>query len=250
MAVRFSRRYATLVAAVLAPLAVCGVLVPFRSGLANTNVALVLVVVVVVVAATGHRLAGALAALFAAVWFDVFFTRPYEQLTIAGSADIQTAVLLLVVGLAVAQLAARARLMRSIAVTDAGYLARIHDTAALAHFGAAPGDVVERVRIQLVDVLSLRQCGFTSRPAQGHPPRLEQDGAVTWGSTRWDIERWGLPEDALELPVPGNGRPVGRFMRESRHGSLPSLAARLTAVTLAGEVGAALVGRNTERATG
>ena len=92
MAVRFSRRYATLVAAVLAPLAVCGVLVPFRSGLANTNVALVLVVVVVVVAATGHRLAGALAALFAAVWFDVFFTLPYEQLTIAGSADIQAAV--------------------------------------------------------------------------------------------------------------------------------------------------------------
>ena len=117
-----------------------------------------------------------------------------------------------VVGLAVAQLAARARLMRSIAVTDAGYLARIHDTAALAHFGAAPGDVVERVRIQLVDVLSLRQCGFTSRPAQGHPPRLEQDGVVTWGSTPLGHRAVGATRGRSRAARPRQrppGRPLG-----------------------------------------
>jgi K+-sensing histidine kinase KdpD len=35
------------------------------------------VVVVVAVAATGNRVAGALAALSAATWFDFFFTLPY-----------------------------------------------------------------------------------------------------------------------------------------------------------------------------
>ena len=43
-------------------------LLPFRDELANTSVALVLVLVIVAVAATGHRVAGLLAALSAAVW--------------------------------------------------------------------------------------------------------------------------------------------------------------------------------------
>ncbi|WP_323183995.1 MULTISPECIES: DUF4118 domain-containing protein [unclassified Streptomyces] len=63
-----------ILAALAAPLAVCAVLLPFRSNIADTNVALILVVVVVAAAALGHRLAGALAAVSAAVWFDFFFT--------------------------------------------------------------------------------------------------------------------------------------------------------------------------------
>jgi hypothetical protein len=40
------------------------------------------VVVIVAVAAAGNRLAGYLAALSAAAWFEFFLTRPYEQFTI------------------------------------------------------------------------------------------------------------------------------------------------------------------------
>ncbi|MFB6962195.1 histidine kinase, partial [Streptomyces sp. NPDC056309] len=61
-----------IIAALVVPLAVCAVLLPFRAGLANTVAALVLVLVVVAAAALGHRLAGVLAALSAAVWFDFF----------------------------------------------------------------------------------------------------------------------------------------------------------------------------------
>jgi K+-sensing histidine kinase KdpD len=130
---RHSSRDLWAVAAALAgPLAASAVLLPFRAGWSNTNVALLLVVVVVAVAATGNRLAGALAAVGAAVWFDFFFTLPYYRLTIRSSDDLTTAVLLLVTGLAVSQLAAWARQLRVTAVAGEGYLATMHGTAALA----------------------------------------------------------------------------------------------------------------------
>src|SRR4051812_30764481 len=125
------RAGSAVVAALVAPLILSVLLLPVRSSFLNADVALALVVVVVAVAASGNRLAGALAALSAAVWFDFFFTRPYERFTITKAADIETAVLLLLVGLAVSQLAARARRLQVVAVTDADYLSRIHDIAEL-----------------------------------------------------------------------------------------------------------------------
>jgi hypothetical protein len=234
-----SRGPVSLLVAGLAPLLLAVVLLPWRGHLANTNVALLLVVVVVAVAALGHRSAGALAALSAAVWFDFFFTLPYERLTISDSSDVTTAVLLLLVGLAVSQLAARARRFQVIAVTDAGYLGRIHDTAALAHSGASAHAVAEHVRAELVDLLELRGCRFEYGTLMGNPPRLEHDGSVVVGRRRWDADRLGLP-DAVELRVFGSGGYIGRFMLDSTPGTMPSAQARLVAVTLAGQASAAL----------
>jgi hypothetical protein len=67
----------------------------------------------------------AAAAVGAAVWFDFFFTLPYERFTIRSPADVTTFVLLLVVGVIVSQLAAYARRLKVVAITDAGYLAQI-----------------------------------------------------------------------------------------------------------------------------
>ena len=80
---------------------------------------------------------------------------PYDRFTIRSSADVTTAVLLLVTGLAVSQLAARARRLKVITVTDAGYLAQIHETASLAKSATVPDVVVNHVREQLVGVLDL-----------------------------------------------------------------------------------------------
>jgi K+-sensing histidine kinase KdpD len=90
-----------LIAAVTAPLGVAAALVPFRDSVPNAGAALVLVVVVVAIAANGHRLAGIVAAASAAVWFDFVLTKPYERFTITHRADIETTVLLLLVGAAV-----------------------------------------------------------------------------------------------------------------------------------------------------
>ncbi|MFD4601156.1 DUF4118 domain-containing protein [Streptomyces sp. NPDC058464] len=92
-----TRDRAALAAGLVAPFPVSLLLVPLRTHLSHTNAALILVVVVVVVAAPGSRLAGVVAALSAAAWFDFFFTRPYETFDISAGAGIGTAVLLLVV---------------------------------------------------------------------------------------------------------------------------------------------------------
>ncbi|WP_406277570.1 PAS domain-containing sensor histidine kinase [Streptomyces sp. NBC_00191] len=229
-----------LAAALAGPFLAALVLVPFRTSLSNTNLALILVVVVVAVSANGNRFAGALTALSSAAWFDFFLTQPYQQFTIDDSKDIETAVLLLAVGLAVSQLAARARRLQVITVTDAGHLARIHDTAQLVQATASPDAVVDQVRRQLVDVLQLRGCRFEYGSLLGRPPRLEQDGAVVVGRSRWDIDRYGWPEGEIELRAVGIGHYGGRFMLRPTPGVVPPLRARLVAVTLADHAGAAL----------
>jgi hypothetical protein len=228
-----------VVVALAAPLAVLAVLLPFRGSWSNTNVALLLVVVVVGVAAIGNRVAGALTAVWAALWFDFFFTVPYYRFTIRSSADVTTAVLLLVTGLAVSQLAARARRLKIITVTDADYLTQIHETASLAKSATIPDVVVNRVKEQLVALLDLEGARFEYGSLLGHPPRLEPDGTVMMGRSRWDVELSGLPAEEIELRTFGNGRYYGRFMLKAKPGSKPSLQARLVAVTLADQAGRA-----------
>ncbi|MGW2182890.1 DUF4118 domain-containing protein [Streptomyces sp. NPDC001732] len=227
-------------AALAAPLVVALLLVPFRGSLSSTNMALILVVVVVAVAAAGNRVAGALTALSAAAWFDFFLTRPYQSFTINRADDVGTTVLLLAVGVAVSQLAARARRLEVLVVTDAEYLTRIHDTAELAQSTTATDAVVDHVKQQLTEVLQLRGCRFEYGSLLGRPPRLEQDGSVTVGRRRWDIDQRGWPQEEIELRAIGNGRYQGRFMLIPSPGTRPSLQARLVAVTLADQTGTAL----------
>jgi hypothetical protein len=235
-----TRDRAAIAAALLAALAAAAVLLPFRASW--PNVALLLVVVVIVaVAAIGNRAAGAVAAIGAAVWFDFFFTLPHERFTIRSSADVTTFVLLLVVGVIVSQLAARARRLKAVAITDERYLAQIHQTAALT--AKSPDAVVQHVRQQLIGPLDLRECRFEYGSLLGHPPRLEPDGTVVTGHGRWDAEHAGLPAEDLELRVFGNGQYYRRFMLTPAPGSRPSLQARLVAATLAEQAGRALAAR-------
>jgi Domain of unknown function (DUF4118) len=238
-----TRDWAAIAAALIAPIAAAAILLPFRSAWSNTNAALLLVVVVVAVAAIGNRIAGAIAAIGAAVWFDFLFTLPYYRFTIRHSSDVTTFVLLLVVGVAVSQLAAHARRLRVLAITDAGYLAQIHQTTALAQSAKSPDAVVDLVREQLVGLLDLADCRFEYGMLLGHPPRLERDGTVRTGYGRWNVEESGLPAEEVELRVFGNGQYYGRFMLTPKPGSRPSLQARLVAVTLADQAGRALAVR-------
>jgi hypothetical protein len=236
-----------ILAALVAPLAAAAILLPFRASWSNTNVALLLVVVIVGVSAIGNRVAGALAAVWSAVWFDFFFTLPYYRFTIRSSDDVTTAVLLLVTGLAVSQLAARARRLQVVAITDEGYLAQLHDTAAIVQAARSPDTVVDHVRQQLNGLLDLEGSRFEYGSLLGHPPRLESDGTVMVGHARWDVEQRGLPGEEIELRTFGNGQYYGRFMLKPKPGSKPSLQARLVAVTLADQAGRALAASHAVR---
>src|SRR5690349_22630411 len=144
-----------LLAALAAPLALAAILVPFRASFPNTDAALALLLVVVAVAANGYRLAGFLAAASAAAWFDFFLTRPYERFTIAHRTDIGTTVLLLVIGVAVTELAVWGRRQHAAASRRAGYLDGINAAAQAVASGASPSALIEQVASQLTRVLSL-----------------------------------------------------------------------------------------------
>jgi hypothetical protein len=239
---RARRDRLALAAAVLAPLVTCAVLVPFRAHFPNTDAALILVAVVVAVAANGHRFAGVLAAASAALWFDFFLTQPYEHFSITSSNDIRTAVLLLLVGVAVTELAVRGRRQRVLALTDAAYLAAVHDNAER----LAEGDddsMAGRVAAELTELLGLRACRFQVEEPAGHPPSLEADGTLRWGVSRWDVERDGFPRDDIALAARHRGAVLGYFVLTPTPGTAPSREARLVAVVLAGQAGAALAGR-------
>ena len=183
-----TRNRLAIVAGLLLPLAAAAILVPFRSSWSNTNVALLLVVVVVGVSAIGSRVAGIVAALSAVAWFDFFFTVPYYRFTIRGSADLTTAILLLLTGLAVAQLAARARHLKVVTITDASYLTLIHEAAAMSAAARSPAAIVAYINDQLVGLLGLESARFEYGALLGHPPRLEPDGSVTAGRIPWDVD--------------------------------------------------------------
>jgi K+-sensing histidine kinase KdpD len=230
-----------VLAGLAGPLALAAVLVPFRASFPNTDAALAMLVVVVAVAANGDRLAGVLAAVSTAVWFDFFLTQPYERFTITRRTDIETTVLLLVIGVAVTELAVWGRRHYAIASRRAGYLDGINNAArAVAAGGSAPA-LIDQVSGQLVALLSLRSCVFQYGVAGlGRPARLHHDGSVTIGELRWAVDDEGFPPGDAELLVEGGGVFQGRFLMTPAPGARPGLERRLLAVAFADQAGAAL----------
>ena len=102
------RQHVIIALAFTAPLAVAAVLVPFRDSLTNAATALILVAVIVAIASTGSRSGGYLSSLSSTLWFDFFFTHPYYSFDIHGRVPQEITICLLVVGLGVTELAARA----------------------------------------------------------------------------------------------------------------------------------------------
>ena len=233
------RDRAAVIAAVLGPLAVALALVPFRSAFPNTDAALVLVAVIVAVAANGHRLAGVLAAASAAACFDFFLTRPYQHFAITRGTDIETTVLLLLVGSAMTELAVLGRRQRVLAVTDEQYLSAIAATAQLAGSTSSAIELSRLVQAQLTALLGLRGCRF-ERTRFGGLPRLDTGGRLRWNERDWDLDQYGMPAAEVELLAEANGRAYGRFVLDPVPGRSAPLAARRVAAILASQVGAAL----------
>lgn len=228
--------------ALAGPLALAAILVPFRASFRNTDAALALLLVVVAVAANGNRLAGYLSALSVAAWFDFFFTPPYERFTITRRPDVETTVLLLLIGMAVTELAVWGRRQQAAAAQRAGYLDGITAAAEAVAAGSSPSALIEQVSGQLRRLLTLRSCRFQYGVAGlGQPARLRHDGQVTLGEQTWDADDQGLPGDT-ELLVESGGILQGRFLLSPDPGARPTLEQRLVAIALADQVGAALGG--------
>lgn len=230
--------------AVVAPVAVAAALIPVRDDLVSTNIALLLVVVVVAVAATGHRVAAAVAALFAAGAFNFFHTRPYYSLRIDSNDDVETAVLLLVVGLAVGELAARGRRARGAVDRGRRDLASLQGLGALVAEGEDADYVLLAAESELTLLLGLVDCRFEAAHADIKVlPVIHRNGAVTWGPTNWETARWGLPSDGATIPVWSRGVCLGRFILTAPVGVPYSPDQLAQAASLVDQAGAALAAR-------
>lgn len=228
----------------LLPIVIAAALVSVRDVVDNANVALALVVVVVVAAVTGGRLAGAVAAVSAALSFDFFHTTPYLSLTMDSGDDVETTLLLLVVGILVGTIAARGR-WAAAAVSDArDEIERVHRLAELTASGEDGAAVVGTAQQELTELLSLDGCRFEALPYDAELPVLGRSGALTQRSHRYQESAFALPSGGVSLPVLARGRPVGRFVLTPHPGVGVTLERRIVAVALADQVGGALGARH------
>ena len=235
---------ATLSGLVL-PVAVAAALVPFRTNFALPASALVLVLVVVVIGSFGSRFAGLLSALSSAAWFDFFLTKPFDTFNITYRPDLQTEISLLVVGLAITEIAARSRGHREDASEEARNVALIHDFTGMVASGESAEFVVARAAAELTTLLGLRDCRFETAMSEGHPTRIEHFGVVTLGGLRWGAHTTGLPGREVELIVRFRGETFGRFVMAPTPGAPVSSDRLLVAVFIADQVGATLADRKT-----
>jgi K+-sensing histidine kinase KdpD len=233
-------RAAGLAIAAFGPLVVSGLLVPFRDDLASANVVLVFVLVVVLGAAVGTRGSGALAAVVAAMSYDFFFTHPYQSLKIESADDLETTILLLAIGLIVAELVAYTRRHRARAATRSDEIDLLRRTAELVASGADSIAVLETVKTELVDLLSLVECRYESAPFASNLPRIERTGAVDGARRRWVSGEFTLPGLGAEIPVMARGQSFGRLVLIPDLSVGVSIEARIVAVALVDQLGAAL----------
>lgn len=197
------------VVALAGPVVVSLALIPVRDEIRTSNESLVLVVVVVIAAVLGGRIGGAVAALTSFVAFDFFFTRPYGSLTINSRDDIETAVLLLIVGLVVGEVVVRARRSHTHAAESRAEVVRVRRLSELAAGGEPAGRLIGIVQGELVSLLHVRRCRFEAQPFREHLPELTHQG-VRIPPT--DIPELAWTAGRVSLPVYGSGRPVGRFL--------------------------------------
>ncbi|HEY3724719.1 MAG TPA: DUF4118 domain-containing protein [Acidimicrobiia bacterium] len=222
------------------PIVVALLLVPVRTHLHNANLALILVLVVVIAAIIGGRWAGALAAIVATLAFDFFLTRPYLSLKIETSNDLETALILLVVGLLVGEVASRGRRSQRGRERAGEAISRVHRVADLIARGTAVDAVVAAVTGELRELLSLQDCWLEFRPFGYVMPVLERGGNVQGPEHRWFDGGLALSEDGVEVAVLDQGREIARLVLIGDPSVSTTIEERVVAVALADQLGGAL----------
>ncbi|WP_353950191.1 DUF4118 domain-containing protein [Knoellia sp. S7-12] len=227
--------------AVFAPLVVGGTFAIWRDSIPHATVVLSLVVVIVGAAATGIRWAGWGASVSSALWFDWFHTAPNGTLAITNAEDVQVAALLLVVGVAVTELALWGQRWQAHAAESAARLEGLVATARAVADHRGHELIVREVEKQLTALLDLdRATWIPSAPAAGAAV-LRRDGLIVRAGTARDGSREGFPIDtAVALPVDLKSRTLGRVdLVASAHVSRPTEASLRVAFLLADQLAAA-----------
>jgi hypothetical protein len=228
------------VAALVLPVAASAVLVPLRGEVDNASVVLVLALVVVAVATLGGRWPTALAAISAAVSFDLLHTDPFGSLVVHGADDLLKTGLLVVVGLVAASLVAGRVEAEAALAERRNDLRRVRDVTRASE--RSPQALVERLELELTLLLDLETAAFVRGESDDTMPRITSEGVhIPPGAPPLHP---AVPASwSLELPVSVIDRQLGRFvLRPARPTSGARLPAgrRDLALTWADQLGFAL----------
>ncbi len=231
-------------AAAVAPLLACLVLAAFRSSITAATAVLVLVLLVVGAASTGVRMAGIVAAVSGAVWFDFFLTKPYETLDINDHNDVEAAVLLVLIGVVVTEVALWGHRQQARANRRAGYLDGVLGTAEIITLRQeSPDLLVRHVADQIAQILDVGRCRFVAGPIHdARVPRLDHQGRVWRGDHQVNVDLDGLPtDDNTALPIARADVTLGHFLiTAASEIARPTLEQRKVAILLADQAGSVL----------
>ncbi len=235
------RRRATLVAAAVVPLALAAALVPVRAHYASPAAALTMVVVITLAAVIGDRVAGVVASISAALWFDFFYTRPYDSFTINHRPDVETTIAILVVGVVITELAGRSRHHFAAANEAYDFVGTIRDVAEAGARGAGD-DEVDRERLRGRS----RRCSDCATAPSSQTSRIRRSRAST-PTARWCTWGWSgrratsaSPDRAARSSRALRGRVVGRFVLTPSTALPVSRERRIAAVSVVDAAAAAL----------
>ena len=246
-------RTAVRVAAVVAPFLTCAVLSTVRDEVTPATTVLVLVLWVVAAAATGDRWAGVVAALASGAWYDFFLTEPYRRFTISDPDDVEATVLLVVISLAVTEIALWGHRQQARAARRSGYLDGVLGAArAVSESDVPDRSVIDVVASQIAVVLGAESCRYVEGPVQD--PRvavLDHEGVLLRSGHPVDVDRVGLPSDEyVAVPIRRGTHVLGHFLVSTTgRVAYPTPEQRRVAVLLAAQVAPTAGGGPPERAS-
>ena len=199
-------------AAIVVPLVVSGLLYFLNGVVSSAALALVLVLVVVGFSATGDRPGGILAVLASAAGFDFFLTAPYLSPNIANPEDIEVAVVLLLVGLAVNELALWGGRQGARASEREGFIRGVMDSSDLVARGGSVTETVDAVAGHIRHSLGAERVIYAEGVPSLDQAVVQRDGSVTLQGGMLNVAADGLPSDRLTaVPVVEGERTLGHF---------------------------------------
>lgn len=167
-----------------------------------SGAALVLVLSVVAAAATGDRAAGLLAAVSAAAAFDYFLTVPFYSFTMSYRDDVQLAVALVLVGLAVTEIALWGQRQQRAAARRDGYLRGLLRVNEVAESTADPAQRRAAVAAAITEILAADRCEWVDGSPHWNDAVVGHDGVVQRSGSLLRVEQSGLPTDGWTvIPV-------------------------------------------------
>ena len=193
------------------PILLAAVLALVRDAVTPSTAAMVLVLAVVGAATTGDRVAGVASAVSAAVAFDFFLTVPYHSLSIYDRDNVELAIVLVVVGLVVTELALWGHRQQEAARRRSGYIDGVlglSDVIATGSGAALP----RTIGVAITQVLGVDRVAWVAGEPSPNAPAVGRDGQVRTAGRDLRVDRRGLPTDRVTvIPVRRGDVVVGHF---------------------------------------